>query len=412
MSKVKLIEYMSFCGYKLLRLSKINIIIKKTKLKKINDILWPLVIVAIGESSILLSRLVTMMNLIEGEIKLRSYMICARVSLAHSNRYSAHIQCIKYQLIIPVLKIFSATSTNPLLFYLFFICNAFYFNPLCFFVYHFSWFIHCPLSLNSRNLKSSLIQHSTVSLSSHRNNIDFDINNGTNSERSDEYIDFTMIITSRNNASISNFGVDTPIFEWFILVLIFASSVTLCFEDIYLDENQTLKTALYWTNFTFCVIFTIELMLKWIALGVYKYFKSFWTALDFIIAMIVKLIEINQMSIFSLLIDENENLKVLRSLRTLRALRPLRAISRWQGMRVSTSKSKNTFTLKLVFFFVFVSVYSITSRNNAPISKYGGVFRCKSEYPWCIIKFSKKSRKTKKMTEKREFLRKICFPTN
>ncbi|KAE9537964.1 hypothetical protein AGLY_005936 [Aphis glycines] len=30
---------------------------------------------------------------------------------------------------------------------------------------------------------------------------------------------------------------------------------------------------------------------------------------------------------------------------------------------------------------------SITSRNNAPISNYGGGFRCKSEYPWCIIEF-------------------------
>ncbi|KAF0772906.1 Uncharacterized protein FWK35_00001907 [Aphis craccivora] len=27
----------------------------------------------------------------------------------------------------------------------------------------------------------------------------------------------------------------------------------------------------------------------------------------------------------------------------------------------------------------------ITSRNNAPISNCGGGFRCKSEYPWCII---------------------------
>ncbi|KAF0703632.1 Uncharacterized protein FWK35_00036816, partial [Aphis craccivora] len=27
----------------------------------------------------------------------------------------------------------------------------------------------------------------------------------------------------------------------------------------------------------------------------------------------------------------------------------------------------------------------ITSRNNAPISNYGGGFRCKSEYPRCII---------------------------
>ncbi|KAF0751181.1 Uncharacterized protein FWK35_00020659 [Aphis craccivora] len=57
------------------------------------------------------------------------------------------------------------------------------------------------------------------------------------------------------------------------------------------------------------------------------------------------------------------------------------------------------FTMMCVFFFfffVFVSVYCITSRNNAPISNYGGGFRCKSEYPWCIIEFSKKSRKTKK----------------
>ncbi|KAF0764264.1 Uncharacterized protein FWK35_00010314 [Aphis craccivora] len=35
--------------------------------------------------------------------------------------------------------------------------------------------------------------------------------------------------------------------------------------------------------------------------------------------------------------------------------------------------------------FFFVSVYSITRRNNAPISNFGGGFQCKSEYPWCII---------------------------
>ncbi|KAF0761236.1 Uncharacterized protein FWK35_00012407 [Aphis craccivora] len=55
----------------------------------------------------------------------------------------------------------------------------------------------------------------------------------------------------------------------------------------------------------------------------------------------------------------------------------------------------------------------VTSRNNAPISNYGGGFRCKSEYPWCTIEFSKKSRKTKiKMTGKREFLRKTSFRPN
>ncbi|KAF0773554.1 Uncharacterized protein FWK35_00001141 [Aphis craccivora] len=45
------------------------------------------------------------------------------------------------------------------------------------------------------------------------------------------------------------------------------------------------------------------------------------------------------------------------------------------------------FTMMYVFF---VSVYSITSRNNAPISNFGGGFRCKSEHPWCIMEIKSK----------------------
>ncbi|XP_023033552.1 sodium channel protein 60E [Drosophila willistoni] len=145
--------------------------------------------------------------------------------------------------------------------------------------------------------------------------------------------------------------VDTPAFEWFVLVLIFASSITLCFEDIYLDSNKTLKRVLYWTNFSFCLIFVVEMILKWLALGFSKYFTSFWTILDFIIVFV---------SVFSLLIEENENLKVLRSLRTLRALRPLRAISRWQGMRIVVNALMyaipsifNVLLVCLVFWLIF-----------------------------------------------------------
>ncbi|KAF0767027.1 Uncharacterized protein FWK35_00003957, partial [Aphis craccivora] len=87
-------------------------------------------------------------------------------------------------------------------------------------------------------------------------------------------------------------------------------------------------------------------------------------------------------------------------------------VKRNVGLRINSERSEECidFTMMCVFFFFFVSVYSITSRNNAPISNFGGGFRCKSEYPWCIIEFSKKSRKTKKkMTEKQEFLRKTSF---
>ncbi|KAF0720068.1 Uncharacterized protein FWK35_00031587, partial [Aphis craccivora] len=49
----------------------------------------------------------------------------------------------------------------------------------------------------------------------------------------------------------------------------------------------------------------------------------------------------------------------------------------------------------------------ITSRNNAPISNYGGGFRCK------INIFQKnREKQKKKLTEKREFLRKTSFRPN
>ncbi|KAF0773852.1 Uncharacterized protein FWK35_00003100 [Aphis craccivora] len=61
----------------------------------------------------------------------------------------------------------------------------------------------------------------------------------------------------------------------------------------------------------------------------------------------------------------------------------------------------------------------ITSRNNAPITNFGGGFRCVSKYPWYIIQvktfsnsFQKNREKQKKMTEKRDFLRKTSFRPN
>lgn len=120
--------------------------------------------------------------------------------------------------------------------------------------------------------------------------------------------------------------VKHPAFEWSILILIFGSSITLCFEDIYLEENPRLMSILRWTNMAFAILFALEMIIKWFALGLKYYFSSVWTALDFVIVTV---------SVISVAVEDSANLSALRSLRTLRALRPLRAISRWQGMKVS-----------------------------------------------------------------------------
>ncbi|XP_050730127.1 sodium channel protein 60E-like isoform X4 [Eriocheir sinensis] len=144
--------------------------------------------------------------------------------------------------------------------------------------------------------------------------------------------------------------VDSPYFEWVVLILIFASSVTLCFEDVHLDSKTELKEVLSYLNLAFAILFTIEMFVKWIALGFVKYFTSVWTILDCFIVLV---------SMCSLFIEQ-DNLIALRSLRTLRALRPLRAISRWEGMKIVVNALMyaipsifNVLLVCLVFWLIF-----------------------------------------------------------
>ena len=80
--------------------------------------------------------------------------------------------------------------------------------------------------------------------------------------------------------------VDNPFFEWTILLLIFASSLSLCFEDINLQDNEELMFILKIVNMVFAVLFFLEMILKWIAFGLWRYFTSAWTCLDFVIVCV------------------------------------------------------------------------------------------------------------------------------
>ncbi|KAJ8304693.1 hypothetical protein KUTeg_018276 [Tegillarca granosa] len=121
--------------------------------------------------------------------------------------------------------------------------------------------------------------------------------------------------------------VEHKIFEGIILFLIGVSSLTLAFEDAYLYEKPELEQALSYMNLIFAVLFTIEMLLKWIANGFKVYFTNVWSLLDFFIVVI---------SWASIIADAAgaADISAFRALRTLRALRPLRAISRWQGMKI------------------------------------------------------------------------------
>ncbi|KAI6074780.1 Sodium channel protein type 5 subunit alpha-like protein [Aix galericulata] len=121
-------------------------------------------------------------------------------------------------------------------------------------------------------------------------------------------------------------------FENFIIFMIILSSAALAFEDINLEKRKTIKRILEYADKIFTYIFFMEMLLKWIAYGLYSYFTNSWCLLDFIIVCLSFVSwGLKSVSQDKLLCSHGSALK---SLRTLRALRPLRALSRFEGIKV------------------------------------------------------------------------------
>nr|XP_044992454.1 sodium channel protein type 5 subunit alpha isoform X2 [Jaculus jaculus] len=142
-------------------------------------------------------------------------------------------------------------------------------------------------------------------------------------------------------------------FETFIIFMILLSSGALAFEDIYLEERQTIKVLLEYADKMFTYVFVLEMLLKWVAYGFKKYFTNAWCWLDFLI------VDVSLISLVANTLGFAE-MGPIKSLRTLRALRPLRALSRFEGMRVVVNalvgaipSIMNVLLVCLIFWLIF-----------------------------------------------------------
>lgn len=68
--------------------------------------------------------------------------------------------------------------------------------------------------------------------------------------------------------------------------MILLSSLALAAEDVNLKGRPALQDVLYYMDRIFTVIFFIEMLIKWVALGFAKYFTNAWCWLDFLIVMV------------------------------------------------------------------------------------------------------------------------------
>ncbi|XP_071554613.1 sodium voltage-gated channel paralytic isoform X12 [Temnothorax nylanderi] len=147
--------------------------------------------------------------------------------------------------------------------------------------------------------------------------------------------------------------IENKYFETAVITMILLSSLALALEDVHLQYRPVLQDVLYYMDRIFTVIFFLEMLIKWLALGFKKYFTNAWCWLDFIIVMLSL---INMGATWAGAAD----IPAFRSMRTLRALRPLRAVSRWEGMRVVVNALVqaipsifNVLLVCLIFWLIF-----------------------------------------------------------
>ncbi|KAJ8300551.1 hypothetical protein KUTeg_022070 [Tegillarca granosa] len=140
-----------------------------------------------------------------------------------------------------------------------------------------------------------------------------------------------------------HFVVNLRYFDLFIMIVISASSIALAAEDP-VREVSTRNTILEYFDYAFTAVFTVEMLLKVVDLGIIfhpgSYARDWWNILD---ATVV----ICALVAFVFSDTAGKNLNTIKSLRVLRVLRPLKTINRGP-------KLKTVFDCLVNFFFLML----------------------------------------------------------
>jgi hypothetical protein len=144
---------------------------------------------------------------------------------------------------------------------------------------------------------------------------------------SPERAEMSLLCIGQNNPvrRMMKYIVSSWAFEAGIIGAIVVSSVTLTLESP-MYTNETLKQVLQVCDVFFLVVFSVEAIMKVIALGFIlpydSYLSDSWNKLDFVVLIVT----------FAGMAGSSSGIG--RTLRVGRILRPLRMINRWEGMRV------------------------------------------------------------------------------
>ncbi|XP_037935071.1 voltage-dependent calcium channel type A subunit alpha-1-like isoform X1 [Teleopsis dalmanni] len=155
--------------------------------------------------------------------------------------------------------------------------------------------------------------------------------------------------------------VNLPYFDFFIMVVISLSSIALAAEDP-VRENSKRNKILNYFDYAFTGVFTIEMLLKIVDLGVIlhpgSYLREFWNIMDAVVVICAAVSFGFDMSGSS----AGQNLSTIKSLRVLRVLRPLKTIKRVPKLKAVfdcvVNSLKNVVNI-LIVYILFQFIFSV-----------------------------------------------------
>ncbi|XP_043464353.1 voltage-dependent calcium channel type A subunit alpha-1 isoform X7 [Leptopilina heterotoma] len=155
--------------------------------------------------------------------------------------------------------------------------------------------------------------------------------------------------------------VNLRYFDFFIMVVITLSSMALAAEDPVDDDSQR-NTILNYFDYAFTGVFTIEMILKVIDLGVIlhpgSYLREFWNVMDAIVVICAAVSFAFDMTGSS----AGQNLSTIKSLRVLRVLRPLKTIKRVPKLKAVfdcvVNSLKNVINI-LIVYILFQFIFAV-----------------------------------------------------
>uniref|UniRef100_A0A5F8GDA6 Voltage-dependent P/Q-type calcium channel subunit alpha n=1 Tax=Monodelphis domestica TaxID=13616 RepID=A0A5F8GDA6_MONDO len=151
-------------------------------------------------------------------------------------------------------------------------------------------------------------------------------------------------------------------FEMCILMVIAMSSIALAAEDP-VQPNAPRNNVLRYFDYVFTGVFTFEMVIKMIDLGLVlhqgAYFRDLWNILDFIV--------VSGALVAFCLLDFRTNgkdINTIKSLRVLRVLRPLKTIKRLPKLKAVfdcvVNSLKNVFNI-LIVYMLFMFIFAVVA---------------------------------------------------